>query len=157
MARIDVMFALAGASTEKLSPILERMVAAAPYPAANAAAAKPTSGEQQLAVRRIENTRALFLATGLHHELSADQRALLSAQRSAGRGVPDAAIARITAAARQDADAEAALATIGQLGSDVSALSFAGLSDLLSQLVTVGLTDDAKAIALESLQVWKAL
>lgn len=157
MARMDLMFALAGASTEKLSPILERMVAAAPYPAASAAAAKPTSGEQQLAVRRIENTRALFLAVGLHHELTADQRALLSAQRSAGRGVSDAAIARITAAARQDADAEAALATIGQLGSDVSALSFAGLSDLLSQLMTVGLADDAKAIALESLQVWKAL
>ena len=157
MARIDLMFALAGASTEKLPPILERMVAAAPYPAANAAAAKPTSGEQQLAVRRIENTRALFLAVGLHRELTADQRALLSAQRSAGRGVSDAAIARITAAARQDADAEAALATIGQLGSDVSALSFAGLSDLLSQLVTIGLTDDANAIALESLQVWKAL
>ncbi len=162
MARIDLMFALAGASTEKLPPILERMVAAAPYPAATAAAASttakaPTSGEQQLAVRRIENTRALFLATGLHRELTADQRALLSAQRSAGRGVPDAAIARITAAARQDADAEAALATIAQLGPDVSALSFAGLSDLLSQLVTIGLSDDANAIALESLQVWKAL
>jgi|GEM_PF-2538727 len=157
MARIDLMFALAGASTEKLSPILERMVAAVPYPAPNAAAAKPTSGEQQLGVRRIENTRALFLATGLHRELTADQRALLAGQRSAGRGVPDAAIARITAAARQDADAEAALATIGQLGSDVSALSFAGLSDLLSQLITIGLNDDANAIALESLQVWKAL
>ncbi len=157
MARIDLMFALAGASTEKLSPILERMVAAVPYPAPNAAAAKPTSGEQQLGVRRIENTRALFLTTGLHRELTADQRALLAGQRSAGRGVPDAAIARITAAARQDADAEAALATIGQLGSDVSALSFAGLSDLLSQLITIGLNDDANAIALESLQVWKAL
>ena len=159
MARIDLMFALSGASTEKLSPILERMVAAAPYPAPTPAtgAKAPTSGEQQLAVRRIENTRALFLAAGLHRDLSADQRALLAGQRTAGRGVSDAAIARITAAARQDADAEAALATIGQLGSDVSALSFAGLSDLLSQLVTIGLTDDANAIALESLQVWKAL
>ena len=158
MARIDLMFVLAGASAEKLSPILERMVAAAPYPAASPAAAKaPTSGEQQLAVRRIENTRALFLAASLHRELTADQRALLAGQRSAGRGVPDAAIARITAAARQDADAEAALAAIAQLGPDVSALSFAGLSDLLSQFVTIGLTDNANAIALESLQVWKAL
>jgi hypothetical protein len=158
-ARIDLMFALAGLSTEKPSAILDRMVAAAPYPAANApASAKaPTSGEQQLAVRRIENTRAFFLAAGLHRDLTADQRALLAGQRSAGRGVSDAAIARITAAARQDADAEAALSAIAQLGSDVSALSFAGLSDLLSQLVTIGLTDDANAIALESLQVWKAL
>jgi len=158
-ARIDLMFALAGASTEKLTPILDRMIAAAPYPAPNAAPATkaPTSGDQQLAVRRIENTRALFLAVGLHKELTALQRATLAQQRTAGRGVGDAAIARITAAARQDADAEAALAIIGQLGPDVSAISFAGLSDLLSQLVTTGLADDANAIALESLQVWKAL
>jgi hypothetical protein len=156
-ARIDLMLALAGASTEKLSPILNRMIAAAPYPDPGAQSKSATSGEQQLAVRRIENTRALFLAAGLQRDLTADQRALLSAQRTAGRGVSDAAIARITAAARQDAKAEAALATIAQLGPDVSALSFAGLSDLLSQLVTIGLTDDANAIALEALQVWKAL
>ena len=83
--------------------------------------------------------------------------ATLAAQRTAGRGVSDSAIARIYAAARQDADAEAALAIVGQLGSDVSALSFAGLSDLLVQMQTIGLTDDANAIALEALQVWKAL
>lgn len=157
MARIDLMFALSGASTEKLSPILERMVAAAPYPEPNTQTKSSTSGEQQLAVRRIENTRALFLAAGLHRDLTADQRALLAGQRTAGRGVSDAAIARITAAARQNADAEAALAIIAQLGPDVSALSFAGLSDLLSQMVNIGLTEDANAIALEALQVWKAL
>ena len=84
-------------------------------------------------------------------------RPTLAAQRTAGRGVSDSAIARIYAAARQDADAEAALAIVGQLGSDVSALSFAGLSDLLIQMQAIGMTDDANAIALEALQVWKAL
>jgi hypothetical protein len=49
------------------------------------------------------------------------------------------------------------LALVGQLGSDVSALSFAGLSDLLVQMEAIGLTDDANAIALEALQVWKTL
>ena len=49
------------------------------------------------------------------------------------------------------------LAAIGLLGSDTSALSFAGLSDLLIQMRRIGLDRDADAIALESLQVWKAL
>jgi glycerate kinase len=71
--------------------------------------------------------------------------------------VSDAVIARVASAARQNAHGEAALAIIGQLGSDVSALSFAGLADLLTQLRAIGMTEDANAIALEALQVWKAL
>ena len=59
--------------------------------------------------------------------------------------------------AAQDADAEAALAILGQLGPDVSALSFAGLADLLTQLREIGMIADADAIALEAMQVWKAL
>ncbi|MEQ1783699.1 MAG: hypothetical protein ABMA14_20270 [Hyphomonadaceae bacterium] len=161
-ARLDLMLSYAGATSEKTTSILDRLLAAAPYPAAPAtptpAAAKaPAAADQQVTIRRIENTRALFLYSGTGRDLTAEQRDTLAAQRSAGRGVSDAAIARIYAAARQGAHAEAALAIVGQLGSDVSALSFAGLSDLLVQLQAIGLTNDANAIALESLQVWKAL
>jgi hypothetical protein len=160
-ARLDLMLAFAGANTEAPAVILDRMLDAAPYPvaAANAVstAKTPAAIEQQLALRRIENTRALFMLVGTGRDLTAAQRATLSLQRTAGRGVSDSAIARIASAARQNADAEAALAIISQLGPDVSALSFAGLSDLLTQLREIGMTDDANAIALESLQVWKAL
>lgn len=160
-ARLDLMLSYAGATPEKPNAILDRLLAAAPYRAPAAAgtppATKTPAADQQLTIRRIENTRALFLYSGTGRDLTADQRATLAAQRPAGRGVSDAAIARIHAAARQDADAEAALSIVGQLGSDVSALSFAGLSDLLVQMQAIGLTDDANAIALESLQVWKAL
>lgn len=160
-ARLDLMLAFAGASIEAPTAILDRMLEAAPYPvaAANAVttARTPAAIEQQLALRRIENTRALFMLVGTGRDLTAAQRATLAAQRTAGRGVSDAAIARIASAARQNADAEAALAIISQLGPDVSALSFAGLADLLTQLREIGMTDDANAIALEALQVWKAL
>lgn len=159
-ARIDLMLSLAGASSEAPAVILDRMLKAAPYPvpAANAATPvrTPAAVEQQLALRRIENTRALFISVGAGRDLTAAQRATLAAQRTAGRGVSDAAIARIASAARQNAHGEAALAIIGQLGSDVSALSFAGLADLLTQLRAIGMTDDADAVALEALQVWKA-
>jgi hypothetical protein len=161
-ARLDLMLSYAGATPEKPNAILDRLLAAAPYPVAAAAGAPPVpktpaAADQQLTIRRIENTRALFLYSSTGRDLTADQRATLAAQRPAGRGVSDAAIARIYAATRQDADAEAALSIVGQLGSDVSALSFAGLADLLVQMQALGLTDDANAIALESLQVWKAL
>ena len=69
----------------------------------------------------------------------------------------DSAIARIVAAADQSANGEAAMAIISLIGPDTSALSFAGLSDLLAQLRRVGLEKDADALALESLQVWKGL
>jgi hypothetical protein len=160
-ARIDLMLAFAGVNAEPPSAIADRMLEAAPYPvaAANAVstAKTPAAVEQKLALRRIENTRALFMLVGTGRDLTAAQRATLSVQRTAGRGVSDSAIARIASAARQNADAEAALAIIGHLGPDVSALSFAGLADLLTQLREIGMTDDANAIALESLQVWKAL
>jgi len=160
-ARIDLMLAFAGATTETPSAILDRMLEAAPYPVTTANAVStartPASVEQQLALRRIENTRALFMLVGTGRDLTAAQRATLAVQRTAGRGVSDAALARIASAARQNADAEAALAIVSQLGPDVSALSFAGLADLLTQLREIGMTDDANAIALEALQVWKAL
>lgn len=163
-ARIDLMLSLAGATNEKPSAILDRLLAAAPYPVAPepgkpapAAPKNPTAADKQLDVRRIENTRALFLYAGTGRDLSPTHRALLATQRTAGRGVSDAAIARIASAADQEANGEAALAIVSLLGADTSALSFAGLADLLIQLRRVGLEKDADAIALESLQVWKAL
>ncbi len=159
LARIDLMLSYAVGPGDRPGAILDRLIAAAPYPdpAATATAKTPSAGEQQLAVRRIENTRALFLAFGMGRDLSAAQRAALASQRTAGRGVSDAAIARITAAANAKANAEAALAILAQLGTDTSAISFAGLADLLAQLRAIGLQDDAGALALEALQPWKAL
>lgn len=156
MARLDLMLALAGAKGGKPTDILDRMIAATQPAEGAKPGAASSSGEQQLAIRRIENTRVLFLHVGLGRELSGEQRTLLSTLRTAGRGVSDAAIARITAAARQDADGEAMLAAIGLMGNDVAALSFAGLSDLLAQLREVGMSGDAQAIALEAMQPWKA-
>lgn len=161
-ARIDLMLSFAGANSEKPGGILDRMIAAAPPlppPEAGkpAAAPKSTTADKQLDLRRIENTRALFLYAGLGRDLSPSHRALLATQRTAGRGVSDAAIARIVAAADQSANGEAAMAIISLIGPDTSALSFAGLSDLLAQLRRIGLEKDADALALESLQVWKGL
>lgn len=155
-ARLDLMLNLAGAKTDKPAELLDRMIAAVQPKEGAKPGAASSSGEQQLAIRRIENTRALFLHVGLGRDLTGEQRTLLSSSRTAGRGVPDAAIARITTAARQDADGEAALAAVAQLGNDVSALSFAGLSDLLTQLNVIGMSKDADTIALEAMQVWKA-
>ncbi len=155
-ARIDLLLSYSGASGDKPGAILDRLIAAVPPPAEVAAkAATPQS--RQLDVRRIENTRFLFLHAGMGRDLSPAQRTLLAAQKPAGRGVSDAALARITAAIDQDADGEAALAAIALLGNDVSALSFAGLADLLVQFRRAGLEDNANAIALESLQAWKAM
>ena len=159
-ARIDLMLSYAGATTEKSGAILDRLVAAAPTPAAaepGKPAPKSTPADKQLDLRRIENARALFLYVGTGRDLSPTHRALLAMQRTAGRGVSDAAISRIVSAADQDANGEAALAIVALIGPDASALSFAGLSDLLAQLRRIGLEKDADALALESLQVWKAL
>jgi hypothetical protein len=49
------------------------------------------------------------------------------------------------------------MAALSLMGPDTSALSFAGLADLLSLLRKAGFEKEADAIALESLQVWKAL
>jgi hypothetical protein len=159
LARIDLMLSYAGGTTEKPGAILDRMLDAAPPPppAAPGGARAASTAEQLLTVRRIENARALFLAFGMGRDLSAAQRTTLSAQRTAGRGVSDAAIARITAAARAKANAEAALAILGQLGTDTSAISFAGVADLLTQLRDIGLESEAAALTLEALQPWKAL
>lgn len=159
-ARIDLMLSYASATTEKSGAILDRLVAAAPPPTAaepGKLAPKPTPADKQLDLRRIENARALFLYVGTGRDLSPTHRALLATQRTAGRGVSDAAISRIVSAADQDANGEAALAIIALIGPDSSALSFAGLSDLLAQLRRIGLEKDSDALALESLQVWKAL
>ena len=155
-ARIDLMLSYAGVGADKGGAILDRLIAAVPPPPEVAAKAA-TPATRQLDLRRIENTRALFLHAGTGRDLDPGQRALLAAQKSAGRGVSDAAITRITSAADQDADGEAALASIALLGPDVSALSFAGLADILTQMRRAGLEADANALALEALQLWKAL
>lgn len=164
LARLDLMLSYAGASSEKPGVILDRLIAAAPPPAppepgkpATPPPKNPSPADRQLDLRRIENTRFLFLYTGTGRDLNPSQRALLAMQRTAGRGVSDAAIARIVSAVDQKANGEATLAIISLLGPDTSALSFAGLSDLLSQLRRAGFEKDADAIALESLQVWKGL
>ena len=163
-ARLDLMLSYAGANNEKPSAILERLLAAAPYappPEPGKPAPPPpktaSPADKQLDLRRIENTRALFLYVGTGRDLSPDHRAVLATQKTAGRGVSDSAITRIVSAADQDADGEAALAILSLIGPDPSALSFAGLSDLLTQLRRIGMESDANALALESLQVWKAL
>jgi hypothetical protein len=164
LARLDLMFSFAGATNEKPGAILDRLIAAAPPPAqpepgkaAAPAPKNPTPADKQLDLRRIENARVLFLYAGTGRDLSPAQRALLATQRAAGRGVSDAAIARISSAIDQNANGEAAVAIISLLGPDTSAISFAGLSDLLAQLRRIGFEKDADAIALESLQAWKGL
>jgi hypothetical protein len=155
-ARIDLMLSYSGIGADKGGAILDKLIAAVPPPPeVPAKAATPAS--RQIDLRRIENTRFLFLHAGMGRDLSPAQRTLLATQRSAGRGISDAALARITAAADQNATGEAALAAINLLGNDTSALSFAGLGDLLVQLRRIGLATDANAIALESMQVWKTI
>jgi hypothetical protein len=159
-ARVDLLLSYAGVNAGKAGDILDRLIAALPpaleAPAA-AARAAATPAARQLDLRRIENTRVLFLLAGTGRNLSPEQRALLFTQKAAGRGVSDAAIARIAAAVEQDANGEAAMAALSLMGPDTSALSFAGLADLLSLLRKAGFEKEADAIALESLQVWKAL
>jgi hypothetical protein len=160
-ARIDLLLSYAGVNAGKAGEILDRLIAAIPpAPEATAIAARTaaaTPAARQLDLRRIENTRAMFLLAGTGRNLSPEQRALLFTQKAAGRGVSDAAIARIAAAVEQDANGEAAMAALSLMGPDTSALSFAGLADLLSLLRKAGFEKEADAIALESLQVWKAL
>jgi hypothetical protein len=161
-ARVDLLIAFATdpAKQPSAGAIVDHMIAAMPPADASTAvittkAATPV--QRQADLRRIENTRALFLLVGTGRDLSPSQRTLLATFKTAGRGVSDSAITRITAAVDQDADGEAAMAVLGQLGQDVSALSFAGLADLLVQLRRAGFDRDASAIALEALQAWKAL
>jgi hypothetical protein len=158
-ARIDLMLSYSGATSEKPGAILDRLLAAAPFPETGKATsgAKTAPADKALDLRRIENTRALFLYAGTGRDLSPGYRALLASQRTAGRGVSDAAIARIGSAVDQKANGEAALAVISLIGPDSSALSFAGLADLLVQLRRIGMDKEADSLALESLQVWKAL
>jgi len=158
-ARIDLMLSYAGATSEKPAAILDRLLAAAPFPETGKATsgAKTGPADKSLDLQRIENTRALFLYAGTGRDLSPGYRALLASQRTAGRGVSDSAIARIGSAVDQKANGEAALAVISLIGPDSSALSFAGLSDLLIQLRRIGMDKEADSLALESLQVWKAL
>jgi hypothetical protein len=155
-ARIDLMLSFAGAPGEKPAEILDRLIDAVP-PAPEGASKAATPAQRQAELRRIENTRALFLYVGSGRALNPAARTLLATLRTAGRGVPDGALARIQAALNAHADGEAALASIAQVGGDPSAVSFAGLADLLSALHDAGLDKDANAIALEALQPWKAL
>jgi hypothetical protein len=155
-ARIDVMLSFAGVQGVRPAQALERLIATLP-PEPATPPATLTPAMRQVAIRRIEVTRALFLYVGSGRDLTPAQRTLLASQRSAGRGVPDAALARAQSALAAEAPAEAALAAIAQLGPDPSALSFSGLADLMSVLSKAGLPGDANAIALEALQVWKAI
>ncbi len=164
LARLDLALSYSGVTADKPGAILDRLVAAAPPPPAPEpgkpaapAPKNPSSADKQLDLRRIENTRVLFLYAGTGRDLTPAQRGLLATQKSAGRGVSDAAITRIAAAIDQGANGEAAMAIVSLLGPDTSAVSFAGLSDLLSQLRRIGFEKEADAIALESLQVWKGL
>jgi hypothetical protein len=155
-ARIELMLSYSGVGADKGGAVLDKLIAAVPA-APDTAAKASTPAARQAELRRIENTRFLFLHAGMGRDLSAAQRTLLATLKSAGRGISDAALARISAAVDQEARGEAAMAGIPLIGPDVSAVSFAGLADLLIQLRRIGLADDANAIALESLQVWKAL
>jgi hypothetical protein len=155
-ARIELMLSYSGVGADKGGAVLDKLIAAVPA-APDAAVKATTPAARQAELRRIENTRFLFLHAGMGRDLSAAQRTLLATLKAAGRGLSDAALARIAAAAEQEARGEAAMAGIPLLGPDVSAVSFAGLADLLTQMRRIGLADDANAVALESLQVWKAL
>lgn len=156
MARLDLMLSFAGAPNEKPAGILDRLIDSVP-PAPETASKAATPAQRQAELRRIENTRALFLYVGSGRALNPAARTLLATLRTAGRGVPDGALARIQAALNAKADGEAALAAIGQVGGDPSAVSFAGMADLIAALHDAGLDKDANAIALEALQPWKAL
>lgn len=153
-ARLDLMFGYAGGNADTAVKALSTLASALPAPDAKAQAAPARQGQADL--RRIEATRALFLHVGAGRSLSPTLRTLLAAQRSTGRGVPDAPLARMQAALTADAKGEAAMAAIAQLGADPSALSFSGLSQLLVVLDRAGLDKDADAVALEALQVWKS-
>jgi len=155
-ARIELMLSYSGVGADKGGATLDKLIAAVP-PAPDAAVKATTPAARQAELRRIENTRFLFLHAGMGRDLSAAQRTLLATLKAAGRGLSDAALARIAAAVEQEARGEAAMAGIPLLGNDVSAVSFAGLADVLTQMRRMGLADDANAVALESLQVWKAL
>ena len=65
LARLDLMLSYSGATSEKAGAILDRLIAAAPPPAPaepGKPAPKTTSAaDKQLDLRRIENTRILFL------------------------------------------------------------------------------------------------
>lgn len=155
-ARIDLMLSYAAGDTKDAGSILNTLLDS--LPAAPATPPKTlTPAQRQADLRRIENTRVLFLYVGTGRVLTPPARAVLATQRTAGRGVPDAALARIQAAAEGKAEGEALIAIVAQLGPDVSALSFAGLADLLTQLRGIGFDREANAIALEALQVWKAI
>lgn len=161
VARLDLMLSLsgqgAGRPAARDAAILKTLLGAVPAPAEGAAPRNPTPVQRQADLRRIENARILFLYAGTGRSLTPDQRALLSIQRTAGRGVSDAVLMRVHAALEAKAPGEALLAAIAPVTGDTSALSFAGLSDLLALLTRAGYKADADALFLEALQVWKAI
>jgi hypothetical protein len=166
-ARLDYMLSLSGV-TGVDSPRVLADLAAGLAPAEAALATTPsrtgrpaqtttqTTAQTQADLRRIEATRILFLHAGLGRPTPPALRALIGSQRAVGRGVSDAGLLRADAALEAGARGEAALTAISLLTADPSAQSFAGLADLLKVLRTAGLAREADALALESLQVWKA-
>jgi hypothetical protein len=151
LARLDMMLGL-GASTGDPAAHVDVLLSSVPAPAADA----PAAAHRQADLRRIENTRLLFLQAGLGRKLTPAQRVALAGLRSAGRGVPDAQLQRARSAVEAGAKGEAALAIVTLLGSDASALSFADAADILSLLRRIGFTAEAQAVALEAMQPWKA-
>lgn len=152
IARLDMMLGLAG-DAARADKALEALLDALPAPAKDPKT--PVSKQDEL--RRIENTRALFLQIGMGRPLTTDQRAAFGGSRSAGRGILDSHLLRMQAALAAGADGEAAIVGASQLGPDSSAISFAGLADLLVLLRGAGFEKEAAAIALEAMQPWKAL
>lgn len=154
-ARIDFMIALATSRAEDVSIIIDRLLAATPAKASEPpgkAQAPPLKRDE---ARRLETTRALFLSVGTGRALSPGGRSVIASQKSVGKGVPDATLARIQSAVEAGARGEAALASLALLGEDPSGVSFAGLADILTLLRRSGLGIDADRIALEALQPWK--
>ncbi|MBI1339276.1 hypothetical protein GC169_03570 [bacterium] len=154
VARLDLMLALASGGDAGRGEVIDRLIAATP---AAGPAPRGNAPPSQAALRRIETTRALFLASGLGLPMSPAARAQLSGERTTGRGVSDGALGRIESAITAGATGEAALAAAALLQSDPSAMSFAGLADLLNALTRVGVDQQADALMLEAMQPWKAI
>jgi hypothetical protein len=154
-ARIDFMIALATNGAEDASTIIDRLLAAAPAKAGEPSGKTQTPAQKRDETRRIETTRVLFLSVGAGRALSPGGRSAIASQKSVGKGVPDATLARIQSAVEAGAHGEAALASLALLGEDPSGVSFAGLADILTLLRRSGLATDADRIALEALQPWK--
>jgi hypothetical protein len=145
-ARIDLLQTLMNGRREAAGEALARLVASETAPGAAAKAQE---------ARRTETSRALFLSAALDVPLTPQLRRTLGERRTAGRGISDAQLVRLQAAVTAGATAESVLLGVSLASPDPSAVSFAGLADILTQLRRAGLEQAADAIAIEALQPWK--